>query len=211
MTRFRIPHWKYLLMLCLAFVLSNSARANEAPVVVTGEQLKQSITSYDNNEFGPIKVVTKVWNDGIGTLNRSRRFQISFYQKGEVAISKDKFLTTLMVLDREKPISDGEEILFNDQTPIYDWDSAECSLEKMMLLKKNGTVYLAVAYRSEKDDATERTPQPEPAPQHIKIFKLVDEPVWHFQRVAQEKTKASVCEAGDVYKEMQKFADSTIK
>lgn len=206
-----------------ALAVAQEAKTSGGMVILRGDQLTQSVTTFDKGEFGPIKVVAKLWEDGFGDLDRSRRFHIFFDTYTEIYDGaenvKHTFLQPIMVLDRERPVGGEEEVLFQDQIPIYDWDSADCSLQKMMLITKNGTTYLAVAYRSHKDHTAEMTPQSERAPQNIKLYKLIYNPptnlndrfFGYFMKISEHKTKASACSAEEVYQQIKTFADSTLK
>lgn len=187
------------------------ARSDDSALILTGNQLTKSVAFYNKDEFGPIKAVTKFWNSGIGPLNRTRRFQISFYDRIEIGVPKEEFLRTIMVLDREKPPGDDEDIPFQDQTPVYDWNSADCSLQKVMLIKKNDSVYLIVAYRSDSDESKDITSQAQPSPLLIKLFKLVESNSSYFLRISEHESSKPVCDASDVYKEMKIIANSSLK
>lgn len=191
-----------VLMLCWISINSNFSWSQ---TLLRGDQLK-TIHSFNHNEFAAAKVVIKTWQE---TFDARSRFHISFFGYYDKPEFVRGFMQEIKVFDGLKAIS------------VYDWDSADCSLEKVILAQDKGSeVFLIISDRSTDADNKIITPQNKPAPQHIRIFKLTSnndeiESSEHtrdyFKKIADEKGKSAVCEAADVYRQMLIIFNQSIK
>lgn len=175
-------------LVCLFSVLCGSSWAQSS---IGSDQLK-SINQFEKGEFGAVKVVTKAWRE---TFDPQSRFDISFFG----------------YFDEPEDVRDlmQEILVFNgkEQIRVYDWDSADCSIEKMMLIKeKDSTVYLLIGGRVGISGEGEVIPLSDPAPETIIIYQLVANhfnavgyPRCYFQKVTETITESRVCGANDVY------------
>ncbi len=103
---------------------------------------------------------------------------------------------------------------------VFDWDSADCSLEKILLAKddSNNNIYLFVANREWPEKLKDMLPQTEPSPERIKIFQLVknikhefERPQSYFEKISEYKTKEYACTGEEVYALVKKTAIPMIK
>jgi hypothetical protein len=209
------------LALAIACALSGACFADDSQVkTVTGEQLERSITSYDNEELGPVKTVLKAWNE---THDARSQFDISFYGSyPEFRDARSIFLQTIKVFDGKKEIQ------------VHEGDFAECSFEKMLLTKRGESLYLVLANRSSKDRSNETLSVSTPAPQLLRLFELVQvgKPVSgsefsksknakpdsefgksrvFFKKIAERKTTEAFCAADAIYPAMQEFANEALR
>ncbi len=208
MNRLLLTVFAVTLLLSLLAPSDKCLAVDTNALTIRGDQLDQSINSYTNDELGPLAVVIKAWND---TYDARSRFDISFYSSvPEFHNARSAFLQTIRIYDGNKDIQ------------VHDWDSAECSLEKIVLVRKQASIYLVVANRSSTDKSTEIIPQNAPAPQTLRLFQLTEvgkaslqqghgKSRVFFQKVTEHKTTDELCSADEVYRAMQTFADETVK
>jgi len=188
-------HLVSTVLLCWFSINSNSSWSQ---TLLRGDQLK-SINSFDHDEFAETKVAIKAWQE---TFDGRSRFQISFFGYYDEPEFVRGFMQEIRVFDGAKTIS------------VYDWDSADCSLEKVMLVRDKGSdVYLIISDRSPDPRDKRILPQNKPEQQKIRIFKLAsnesdnevessDHTRNYFKKIAEEQGKTSACEAVDVYRQM---------
>ena len=189
-----------LIIGCLFLFVCGVAGAQE---VIRGDQL-ETITSYGKGELASIRTVIKSWQE---SFDASNRFQISFFgYYPEPAIARN-FMQEIKVFDGSKPVN------------VYDWDSADCCLEKMTLIRdKLKIVYLITAGRTFGffTDKGDIFPQNEPSPQTIRIYMLVGNsgdlgfPRNYFKKIAEAKGIGTACKSSDVYSIMRKFFNENI-
>jgi hypothetical protein len=206
-------HFGFLSVLFAAALIASmlgvpkSSFANDGnALIVKGEGLDKSITAYDEGELGPIKSVLKVWNE---TYDARSHFDILLYGYfPQIRNPGRLFFQAIKIFDGKTEVQ------------IHDWDSADCSLEKMMLIKSRSSVYLVLAHRSSKENSTEIISQNAPAPEVLRLFELTEvgkakneygKSHIFFQKTAERKTTEGFCGADEIYSAMQKFADEAMK
>ncbi len=199
---FPITRLTSTLLFCWFSINSNLSWSQ---TLIRGDQLK-TINSFDHNEFAAAKVITKTWQE---TFDDRRRFHISFFGYYDEPEFVRGFMQEIRVFDGSKTVS------------VYDWDSADCSLEKAILVRDKGPdVYLIISDRLFGTGSKKITPQNEPAPQIIRFFKLTsnaneiessDHTRDYFKKITEEQGDIAVCEATDVYRQMLIIFNKLIK
>jgi hypothetical protein len=184
-----------LLVVCLLFIsVPNSVCW--AQTTLRGDQLK-TLNSFDKGEFGAIRVITKTWHEAFDGWNRFHISFFGYYSDPEIVRG---FMQEIGIFDGSQPIE------------VYDWDTADCSLEKMMLIRnRDYKVYLITGSRTFVPGDTRIVPQNEPQPQIVRIFELVPNssgspgfPRAYFTKIIETTTgKQAVCEAADVHRMMK--------
>jgi hypothetical protein len=108
------------------------------------------------SRFDQIEII-RLWDERFSELSR---YQVIFAQRAGAPASATP-RETLMQVWRG-----------NTELHLFDWNSADCALQKIQVRTRNGEVYLLVSTRRLSSETIQ--PQSAPAVQDIEIFKLVD-------------------------------------
>lgn len=118
------------------------------------EDINSSMVSFHAKEFQSITAVTKIWHE---TFDAHRKFVSHFLTSSNLTYGN--FMQDIPIFDKE-----GKNI------EVSDWDSADCSIVKYMLVKnqKDKSIYLLTTHRQDKFPK----PQYEPSKQLVTGYIL---------------------------------------
>lgn len=141
--------------------------------------------------------ILKSWQESFDGRSRFKFEFFSYFSDPEIARLQAQ---DVPVFDGEKPVE------------IYDWDTADCSYQKMALLESgNSKLFLITAVRLP-SASREIQPQYLPALQRINVFELIDNkesipglPRRYFKKTMSAEGGRAVCERDDVYKLIEQF------
>lgn len=146
--------------------------------------------------------IYKTWQE---SFDGNSRFKFQFFGIYDEPLAARKFPHEILVFDG------------NSKIDVRDWDSADCSIEKIILaIPDEKKIFLVVATRAT-SESIDIIPQNNPMPQIIKLYELRKNndsapgySNYFFRKISQVKTSRLACDESDVYGLMENFIHQSV-